>query len=31
VLPLRLLRPPRNGVGTVGSGRPDEERTPART
>jgi hypothetical protein len=31
VLPLRLLRQPRNGLGTVGSGRPDEERTPART
>ncbi|WP_433283997.1 DUF6328 family protein [Pseudonocardia sp. CA-142604] len=30
VLPLRLLRRPRNG-GTVASGRPDEERTPART
>jgi Family of unknown function (DUF6328) len=31
VLPLRLLRQPRSGVGTVGSGRPGEQRTPART
>jgi hypothetical protein len=31
VLPLRLLRQPRTGVGTGSSGRPDEERTPART
>jgi Family of unknown function (DUF6328) len=31
VLPLRLLRQPRDGGGTVAGGRPDEERTPART
>jgi hypothetical protein len=31
VLPLRLLRQPRENLGSLADGRPDEKPTPART